>query len=221
MERTATLRTPVVFADPPIPGQPFDSGIPHCVWHRLLLDADVPSGCSISVAARASDDAGLLDQLAFVDQPAPYRRRAGSELPWHDPWATVQRPSDAAGTWELLFQHVVGCSLDVDVVFATGPCTDNPARIVDRVGHRFRVLIPERLDDDRAAMVARIVAAARPAHATFEIRSYGGLLIVGEGQLGVDTVVGAARRSRRSRSAPRRSPPAPSPPSIRWRSPTV
>ena len=77
MERTATLRTPVAFSDHPIPGQPFDSGIPHCVWHRLLLDVDVPSGCSISIAARASDDAGLLDRLR-VHRPTaavPARRR--------------------------------------------------------------------------------------------------------------------------------------------------
>ena len=327
MERTATLRTPVAFSDHPIPGQPFDSGIPHCVWHRLLLDVDVPSGCSISIAARASDDAGLLDRLAFIAQPPPYRRGAGCELPWRDPWAAVERPSPEAGTWELLFQNVVGrygqlevtltgkgrstpslralrawyprfsyvrtylptpyreddepehfleadarqhgrhphrtraparprfppgqptddtrrhaglagvvggagpgtgwslprrrflvqhvdrlyrirgtigglrsllrlylgCSLDPDVVFATGARTDDPARIVDHVGaHRFRVLIPEQLDDDRATMVTRIVTAARPAHTTFEVRSYGGLLVVGEGQVGVDTVVGAS-----------------------------
>lgn len=327
MERSATLRTRASFADHPVIGQPFDSGTAHCVWHRLLLDADVSSGCTITVAARASDDPALLEQLAFVPQPAPYRRTAGSELPWHDPWAAVQRPSPTAGTWELLFQHVVGrwsqleitltgtgrstpslralrawyprfsyvrahlptpyqeddepdhflermlanveglltehehrldhafllsdarttpaaaldwlaswvglslepawstarrrflvrhvdrlyrmrgtigglrsllrlylgCSLDPNIVFAASPRTDDPARIVDRIGaHRFRVLIPERLDEDRAAMVTRIVAAARPAHTAFEVRSYAGLLLIGEGQVGVDTVVGSS-----------------------------
>jgi len=41
-------------------------------------------------------------------------------------------------------------------------------------------------------MVARIVQAARPAHASFEIRSYRGLLVVGEARLGIDTLVGAS-----------------------------
>jgi hypothetical protein len=36
------------------------------------------------------------------------------------------------------------------------------------------------------------VQAARPAHASFEIRSFSGLLVVGEAQLGLDTVVGAS-----------------------------
>jgi hypothetical protein len=39
-------------------------------------------------------------------------------------------------------------------------------------------------------MVARIVEAARPAHASFEIRSFSGLLVVGEAQVGVDTLLG-------------------------------
>ncbi|MCU1500741.1 MAG: hypothetical protein JWM12_95 [Ilumatobacteraceae bacterium] len=328
MERRATLRTPTSFLERPVPGQPFDSGMPGCTWHRLFLDADLPNGCAVIVAARASDDPTLLEQLPFLPQPTPYLRGAGSELAWHDPWADVRRPaSPRVGTWELLFQHVVGrycqveltfsgtgrttpslravrawyprfsyvraylpevyqdedesgrflermlanmegllteheslidhawmladprtapiaaldwlaswvglslepawstarrrfllrhvdrmyrmrgtigglrsllrlylgCSLDEDVVFAVGPRTDDPARVVDRIAaHRFRVLIPAKLDEDQAAMVARIVQAARPAHAAFEIRSFGGLLVIGEAQLGIDTVVGAS-----------------------------
>lgn len=327
LERQATLRTPAGFTSRPVPGQPFDSGIPGCTWHRLLLDAEVPDGCAIAIGARASDDAALLAQLPFLAQPSPYLRGGGSELPWHDPWADVARrpASPRTGTWELLLQHVhgryaqleltlqgtgrttpslralrawyprfsyvraylpevfqeedepgrflermlanvegmlteqeariegawaladprtapagaldwlaswvglhlepawptarrrfllehvdrlyrmrgtvgglrallrayLGCSLDADAVFAEGPRTDDPARIVDLTApHRFRVLVPGRLDDDRAAMVARIVGAARPAHASFEIRATSGLLVVGEAQVGVDALLG-------------------------------
>lgn len=334
-ERVGVLRTPTGFIDDPVLGrpvlgQPFDSGRPGCVWHRLFLDAEVPDGCSLSVAARASDDPALLEALPFRAQPTPYLRGGGSELPWHDPWADVTRPaSPTTGTWELLFQEVtgryaqleitlsgngrtspslralrawfprfsyvhaylpevyqeedepqrflermlanaeglltehearleqawrlieprtapvaafdwlaswlglhlepqwstarrrfllrhvdrlyrrrgtvpglrallriyLGCSLDEEVVFDPGARPDDPARIVEGVGpHRFRVIVPLHLDVDRAAMVTRIVTAARPAHAGFEIRSSSGLLVVGEAQVGIDTVLGESLR---------------------------
>jgi phage tail-like protein len=330
-EREGTLRTPSGFAANPVPGQPFDSGTPGCVWHRLFLDAAIPEGCAIAVGARAADDGDLLERLPFRPQPTPYLRGAGAELPWYDPWGDVAvRPtSPRTGTWELLFQNVVGryvqleltfsgtgrttpsvralrawyprfsyvraylpevyqeedeparflermlanmegllteheqridhawmlvdprtspadafdwlaswvglrlepawsserrrfllrhvdrlyrirgtigglrallrlylgCSLDTDVVFAPHARTDDPARIVDRVApHRFRVLIPARLEADQAAMVGRIVEAARPAHAAFEVRWFSGLLVVGESRVGVDSLVGESLR---------------------------
>lgn len=330
IERTATLRTPAEFRTHPVAGQPFDSTMPGCLWHRLFLDAEIPDGCAITVGARASDDPALLERLPFRPQPLGYLRSGGSELPWHDPWADVRRPaSPRTGTWELLFQQVVGrylqleltlsgtgrttpslralrawyprfsyvraylpevyqdedepdrflermlanmeglltehevriewawmladprtaptvaldwlaswvglhlepawttprrrfllrhvdrlyrmrgtmgglrallrlylgCSLDPDVVFAPAARVDDPARLVELVAsHRFRVLIPSRLDTDTAAMVARIVEAARPTHTSFEIRSFSGLLVVGEAQVGVDTLVGESPR---------------------------
>lgn len=107
-EREATLRTWLPSADDPA-GLPFDSNITGCVWHRLLIDAAVPDGCSLRVACRAADDLATLDRLAFVEQPVPYRRATGSELAWHDPWRDVDRPLDGrTGTWETLCQEVVG-----------------------------------------------------------------------------------------------------------------
>ncbi|MGA9770382.1 MAG: phage tail protein [Blastocatellia bacterium] len=38
-----------------------DSGIPRCRWHRVQIDADVPSGTMISVAVATSENAGELD----------------------------------------------------------------------------------------------------------------------------------------------------------------
>jgi phage tail-like protein len=328
MERTGTLQTPAGFGEHAVNGQPFDSVIAGCAWHRLFLDAAIPDGCRIRVAARASDDPILLQRIPFRPQPRSYLRTGGAELPWHEPWSDVSRPtSPQTGTWELLFQQVqgrfmqleltlegtgrstpslralrvwyprfsyvhaylpevyrdedepgrflerllanmegllteqenrieqawmladprtspttaldwlaswvglhlepawtsprrrfllthvdrlyrmrgtigglrallrlyLGCSLDPDVVFATQSRTDDPARIIDRVApHRFRVLIPGRLDTDSAAMVARIIGAARPAHASFEIRSFSGLFVVGEAQVGIDTLLGAS-----------------------------
>jgi phage tail-like protein len=329
-ERAGVLRTPTGFDAGAVPGQPFDSGTPGCVWHRLFLDAELPDGCALTVGVRAADDPELLERLPFVHQPAPYLRGGGAELPFHDPWAGVQRPgSERTGTWELLFQRVtgrylqlelgfagtgrtspslralrawfprfsyvhaylpepyqaddeparflermlanmegllteherrienawmlvdprttpaaaidwlaswmglrlepqwtterrrfllrnvhrlyrvrgtvgglrallrlyLGCSLSEDVVFAPQPRPDDPVRIVEPTSaHRFKVLVPFALDDDQATMVGRIVEAARPAHAGFEVRWRSGLLVVGEAQLGIDTVLGDTPR---------------------------
>jgi phage tail-like protein len=362
-EREATFRTPADFRTDPVPGQPFDSGRPGCVWHRLFLDADIPDGCAVAVAARAADDRELLERMPFVAQPRPYQRRGGSELPWHDPWADVRRPaSPRVGTWELLFQRVIGryvqleitvvgtgrttpsllalrawfprfsyvsaylpevyqeedepdrflerllanmeglftereaqidhtsilldarttpveaidwlaawlglslepawdvdrrrfllrnadrfyrlrgtvaglrailrlylgCAVD-DSVFDQQARRDDPARIVERfptrrftpaaigdasggsspgsttpiralddpaavraLAHRFRVLIAEDLSPERAAMVGRIVGAARPAHTSYEVRAYRDFFVVGEARVGVDTIMGAS-----------------------------
>ena len=62
------LDTPI---DPPAPPglatlgqlltQAIDSGIPRCRWHRVRIDADVPSGTMISVAVATSEIAGDLN----------------------------------------------------------------------------------------------------------------------------------------------------------------
>ena len=113
-EPAGSLTTPVDFAaatvatttaSPPnqVPGQTFDSQLPGCVWHRLLLDAQVPNGTmtvqlpwpsasppgqlsamstgtSLAVRARAADDPALLVQSPWLPQPVPYLRTDGAEL---------------------------------------------------------------------------------------------------------------------------------------------
>ena len=81
----ATLVTPVPSGT--LPGEPFDSQQPGCVWHRLLLDAFVPTGTAIGIRARASDEVALLEFEPWVSQPTPYQRSDGAELPWADVWA--------------------------------------------------------------------------------------------------------------------------------------
>ena len=112
-EPVGTLTTAADFANGP-PGQPFDSQVPGCVWHRLLLDAWVPSGTSVEVQARAADDPELLVQSPWLPQPTPYQRSDGAEIAWFDPWKDQRTPlpdyslPPGMGTWELLFQQVTG-----------------------------------------------------------------------------------------------------------------
>ncbi|MBL8165362.1 MAG: hypothetical protein JNJ61_25490 [Anaerolineae bacterium] len=129
----AQLITPPIFED--VDGQNFDSRIAGCVWHRLLLDADIPVGTQVRVRARASDNADLLPVTAWVQQPHPYLRSAGAEIPFYEHPAlrrvrvteeksTDTDPRKRLGTWELLFQEVQGRYLQLEITLAgTGRST--------------------------------------------------------------------------------------------------
>jgi phage tail-like protein len=122
----AMIETPTTFA-PGLPGQPFDGEELGCVWHRLLLDAEIPAGTSLTVRARAADTPDLLGSSLWIDQPKPYRRSGGAELPYYA--AISIKNADAlaaerAGTWELLFQDVIGRYVQLELTFAgTGRST--------------------------------------------------------------------------------------------------
>lgn len=110
------------------PNGPFDSGLPGTVWHRLFLDAQIPPGTEVQVRARAADDPELLPYTGWLQQPQPYLRSDGAELPYYDPWADWQADDqplpERTGTWELLFQGVVGRYLQLELtVLGTGRST--------------------------------------------------------------------------------------------------
>jgi phage tail-like protein len=117
----AVATSPLTFAAD-VPGRPFDSAVPGTVWHRLLLDAQIPPGASISLRARAADETDLLAQAGWLPQPAPYLRSGGAELPYYDPWADLHAAGeplpDGTGTWELLLQGVAGRYLQVELTVA-------------------------------------------------------------------------------------------------------
>jgi phage tail-like protein len=122
-ELTGSLTTPTSF-DPKTPGQPFDSRLPGCVWHRLLLDAQIPTGTGLAVQARASDDPVLLTQSPWLPQPVPYLRSDGAELAWYDPWVDLRQGDGSlpagTGTFELALQQVTGRYLEVQLTLQGG-----------------------------------------------------------------------------------------------------
>lgn len=82
-----------------------------CIWHRLLLDACIPSETSIRVETRAGDDPELLTGQAFQPEPDLYLRRADAEIPYYQPFPG--EPVEQRGTWELLFQRARGRFLQI------------------------------------------------------------------------------------------------------------
>lgn len=100
--RSAALLTPV-----------FDGKERDCVWDRLLLDACIPSDTTVTISTRAQNDLALLASAPFLDEPPLYQRGAGAEIPYYDPFADLDAPSEAVGTWELLFQQARGRYLQI------------------------------------------------------------------------------------------------------------
>ena len=87
--------------------RPLDGRDPDCVWHRLLLDACIPSDASVDVFSRAANSLEELGRAAWQPEPRPYMR-SRSELPF------VPQPSgDGNATWELLFQQASGRYLEL------------------------------------------------------------------------------------------------------------
>lgn len=111
----AVLITPLENKPEAVAGRPFDSNIPGCVWHRLFLDAQIPQETKILIRARASDDTELLEQSDWSEQPAPYLRSGGAELPYYEPWADMKPVPERTGTWEILFQNINGRYLQLEL----------------------------------------------------------------------------------------------------------
>jgi phage tail-like protein len=91
----------------------FDSGLPQCVWHRLMLDGCIPPGTSVDVWTRAAEQTSDLTNATWRLEPRPYRRGAGTELPY-----VPNDYRDSRGTWELLFQDARGRYLQIRLLLS-------------------------------------------------------------------------------------------------------
>jgi phage tail-like protein len=113
----ASLVLPLRDNDPDtIPGlAAFDGKEPGCVWHRLLMDGTIPNGTQVLVQSRAADTKDTLVATDWNDEPQPYLRFTGAELPYYRP--ALDCCSRKTGTWELLFQAAVGRYLQVQLTF--------------------------------------------------------------------------------------------------------
>ena len=93
----------------------FDSRLPGCTWHRLMLDACLPGDTAVIISSRAADAEEDLDLLQWQEEVL-YLRGTGSELPYAanpfqkpaTPGSPPPPPPAGSGTWELLFQHARG-----------------------------------------------------------------------------------------------------------------
>lgn len=83
----------------------FDSGWHDCVWHRLDIDACIPTETMVMVESRTANELSRLEQQAWQPEPRVYRRQSGPEVPFYE---LADDAESGVGTWELLFQSAVG-----------------------------------------------------------------------------------------------------------------
>jgi phage tail-like protein len=180
-EAEATLLTPLGQARPA-----FDGKEPDCVWHRLMIDACIPSDSKVSVWSRASNDERDLAQTEWQPEPPLYLRDDGSELPfaWQTsvrrssngqkkPTITNTRTNRDSGTWELLFQQARGRYLQLKVTLSGNGRTTPHVKALRAYYPRFSYLnhyMPGvyREDDQSASFLDRFLANIEGFYTTLE-----------------------------------------------------
>lgn len=95
-----------------------DGDVSNCPWHRLVIDACIPPGCSVTVDSRAADTPAALADQPWRREPTPMLRPDGPELPWLLDAAPPTDPAAGKGSWELLFQQARGRYLQLRVTLA-------------------------------------------------------------------------------------------------------
>ena len=171
----ATFETPLKTAlDKPY----FDSGEPDCVWHRIMLDANIPPETTVEIWSRAANEEADLTRLPWQREPAPYLRADGSEIPFLRSWqsdncAGVPKLKTGAGTWELLFQRARGRYLQLRIRLKGDERTTPRLRALRAYYPRFSYLsnyLPGvyREDEQSASFLDRFLANVEGMYTTIE-----------------------------------------------------
>ena len=105
--------SPRGLCETPPPGVPgaFDSQRIDCVWHRVLLDLHLPPSTAVRLSSRAGNSPEQVAAAAWTDEPTPYRRGDGGELPY----LAERVPGCHQGTWEVLLQRARGRYLQLRI----------------------------------------------------------------------------------------------------------
>jgi len=159
----------------------FDGKQYDCGWHRLFLDAMIPDGAGVTIHCLAANDKALLPDDttsefgAWIEQPQPYLRTMGSDIPYHDPFPHRSPVQKKAGTWETPLHRVKGRFLTIRLML-TGTGRNTPRIRSLRVYYpRFSYLneyLPAvyRDDETSADFLERFLANVEGLFTTIEDR---------------------------------------------------
>jgi phage tail-like protein len=145
-----------------------DGKQPDCVWHRLMLDASIPASASVTIYSRAHNDRNFLQVQSWTEEPGPYMRGNGTEIPW------TQIPQ-GLGTWELLLQNAVGQYLQLMITLSGNRQLTPRIRALRVYYPRFSYLdhyLPGvyRDDDQSASFIDRFLANFEGFYTSIEDR---------------------------------------------------
>jgi phage tail-like protein len=146
----------------------FDSHEPDCTWHKLVLDAAIPSDTEITIYSRAHNDSNYLAVQSWNPEPGPYQRGNGTELPWTPMAAGLD-------AWELLFQKAAGRYMQLKIVMAGNGRLTPRIRAMRVYYPRFSYLrnyLPSAYRDDQrsASFVERFLANMEGFYTSIEDR---------------------------------------------------
>jgi phage tail-like protein len=146
----------------------FDGHEPDCVWHKLMLDAAIPSDTSVTIYSRAHNDLHYLSTQPWNLEPGPYQRGNGTELPWTPMPAGLD-------TWELLFQKATGQYLQLKIVLSGNGRVTPRIRALRAYYPRFSYLnhyLPSAYREDRnsASFVDRFLSNMEGFYTSIEDR---------------------------------------------------
>ena len=153
----------------------FDGKEAACTWHRLIMDACIPPGTSVKVAARATEFPDLIEQLPWQEQPNPYLRHSGAEIPYYKSLSRDERDRTGAGSWETLFQSIEGQYMQLKLTL-TSNGQRTPKLFTTRIYYpRFSYLkayLPAvfQQDDYSASFLDRFLANVEGMFTTLEGR---------------------------------------------------
>jgi phage tail-like protein len=83
-----------------------DSGVPQLTWHRIFMEGSIPSGCRVTLYAKAYDDPAERSATPFVQQPSWLWSARPSEIPFAE--GLVESRRDESGLYEILLQRRQG-----------------------------------------------------------------------------------------------------------------
>jgi phage tail-like protein len=163
-------RRPLYAPDAVLVTRVFDGKEPDCVWHRLMLDANIPPDTAVMISSRAANQKAQLDLTGWQPEPEFYLRGNGSEQPW-----VAQARGADAGTWELLFQRAKGRYLQLRIELAGDGRSTPRLRALRAYYPRFSYLknyLPAvyRQDADSASFLDRFLANAEGLYTGIEDR---------------------------------------------------
>jgi phage tail-like protein len=150
----------------------FDGREPDCVWHRLMLDACIPPDAEVQVWSRAANDQRELALAEWRQEPRPYLRGNGSELPFTP---RASKEIKGQGTWELLFQNARGRFLQLQLTLIGNGRTTPRLRALRAYYPRFSYLnhyLPAvyREDTESASFLDRFLANVEGTYTAIEDR---------------------------------------------------
>ena len=156
----------------------FDGRESDCVWHRLMIDACIPPETTVEVWSRVANEETELSAAEWRQEPRPYLRGDGSELPFLR-WTNSangqksQAPRRGDGTWELLFQNARGRYLQVRLRLTGDERTTPRLRALRAYYPRFSYLtnyLPGiyREEEQSASFLDRFLANLEGLYTTLE-----------------------------------------------------